>query len=111
MDIEDIKSKIEFYVESKRPADLEIRKKIDIGYTFQSGELEIFELRPRWDNPVMIQRHGVVKAKYIKSKKIWKIYWLRATLKWNGYEPCPEVKTLPEFFKVLDEDKHGCFWG
>jgi len=111
MDIEDIKSKIEFYVESKRPKDAEMRKKIDIGYTFQDNELEIFEASPRWDNPVMIQRRGVAKAKYIKSRNLWKIYWLRASLKWNAYEPCPQVETLPEFFKILDEDKYHCFWG
>jgi len=111
MDIKDIKSKIEFYVESKRPQDPEIRKKVDLGYSFKENVLRIFQIRPDWKNPVIIKEYDYFKARYIKSRDIWKIYWLRATLKWNEYEPCPEVKTIEEVLKVLEEDKHGCFKG
>ncbi|MFC6877508.1 DUF3024 domain-containing protein [Flavobacterium myungsuense] len=32
-------------------------------------------------------------------------------MKWHSYKPHPKVKNLKEFIKVIQEDKHGCFWG
>jgi hypothetical protein len=26
-------------------------------------------------------------------------------------DPRPTVKTLKEFVKIVEEDKHACFWG
>jgi hypothetical protein len=36
---------------------------------------------------------------------------MRANGNWEGYPPQKEVKTIDDFFKILEEDKHACFWG
>lgn len=53
----------------------------------------------------------VVKARYIKSRKIWKLYWLRASGKWEAYEPQREIKETDKMLKIIGEDAYGCFWG
>lgn len=69
------------------------------------------EIRPRWDQPEVILEHAVAKATYVRTVDRWRTFWMRADLKWHGYEPCPEVRALSEFVTVVDEDAYHCFWG
>ena len=105
-----LEKEIKKFIEEIRPT-VEIRDKLDIGYTFIDNSLEIFEVRPQWDNPKTIIHSPIAKTKFIKSKNIWKVYWMRASGKWVLYDPTPVVKTLSEFFIVLKKDKYGAFWG
>lgn len=111
---------IKVFVEKIRPENIEIRKELDIGYTFEKQDLIIYEIRPSmkqdakgefefdFDKKIQIPS---AKAKFIKSKNIWRIYWHRANNKWAAYTPHPEVKELSSFFRIIDEDGYGCFWG
>ncbi len=71
----------------------------------------IYELRPVWNKPKGIQECYVAKATFLKNKNLWRVFWLRADLKWHSYKPNPTIKTLKEFVKLVEEDKYGCFWG
>lgn len=84
------------YEEKRRPAK-EIRSELDIGYSYQNYTVEIFEIRPQWNDRSVMQHHSVAKAKYVKSKNVWRIYWMRANLKWTAYQPEPEVKEINRF--------------
>ncbi len=97
-------------VEAMRPP-VHIRNKVDIGYNFQDYTLELFEIIPRWDKKDELIQSPFAKTKFIKSQGIWKIYWMRASGKWERYEPSPEVKDVSDFFEVVKEDKHACFFG
>ena len=111
MKIVDIQeSKIASFVEKKRPP-VEMRDKLDVGYRFENNVVEIFTIRPRWDNKEEKLESSVAKAKYISSKRVWKVYWMRSNLKWYAYDPRPEVYTLEEFIELIDRDIHHCFWG
>ncbi len=70
-----------------------------------------FEIRPRWDRPELKMEPNISKATFIKAKNHWKVFWQRSDLKWHSYQPKPEVKSLNKFIKLVEEDKHGCFWG
>jgi hypothetical protein len=98
------------YVEKHRPP-VHIRSELDIGYRISDQSLELFEIRPRWDNPSEILEHSFAKTTYIKKSKTWKIYWMRQDLKWHGYEPAPEVTSLEEFLSIVSEDAFACFHG
>ena len=53
-DIIDInESTIKDFIEGLRPVDEEMRKQVDIGYSYHSKVkvAELFEIRPKWDNP------------------------------------------------------------
>jgi len=47
----------------------------------------------------------------MRARKIWKLYWKRADLKWHGYDPHPEAANLAEALRVIDEDAFRCFLG
>jgi len=84
---------------------------LDIGFRIGNQGIAIFEIRPDWNNPSEIMEQPVAKATYVKTQECWKIYWMRADLKWHGYDLLPEVDTLEEFLDVVERDNFGCFWG
>ena len=101
---------IQKFIEKRRPSP-EIRDELDLPYTFENDILEIFQIRSLWNDSSKKITIPVAKSKYIKSRKIWKIFWQRANGKWKAYKPNEEVKDITEFFKILEEDELGCFWG
>jgi hypothetical protein len=108
--IDFIEQQVKTFVESKRPKE-EIRDQLDIGYTYDGRSVEILEIRPQWDDPSIVHKYPIAKGTYIKSKKVWKIYWKRASGKWESYDPQFEVTTIQDFLSVIGQDTHGCFWG
>ena len=98
------------FIERKRPAK-HIRKELDFSFRISAQSFEIFEIRPQWNDPTKTTETPVARATYVKSKNIWKLYWMRADLKWHSYQPFPSSKSLEKILQVIEEDSHGCFWG
>ncbi len=98
------------FVEKRRPPAY-MRNKLDLSFRVQGQSVEIFEIRPMWREPDKKIEEPVAKATYVKTSKIWKVYWQRADLKWHSYKPNPQVKTLEEFLEVVDRDEYACFFG
>ena len=101
---------LENYLDKKRPPE-EMRHELDLAYKIDNQSVIIYEIRPRWDKPEEIIECEAAKITFVRSRKHWKIFWMRADLKWHSYKPKPSVKTIKDFIKVIDEDKYGCFWG
>ena len=97
-------------LERRRPP-AHIRPKLDIGVRVSGQSVEVFEVRPRWDQPQEKMEMPIAKATYVKAKEIWKVFWMRQDLKWHRYGPAPEVASLEEFAQLVHEDKHACFFG
>ena len=106
----DIIEVMENFIDKRRPP-IPIRAKLDIGYRIEDQSVFVFEIRPKWDNPEIIKEHPIAKASFVKAKNHWKIFWMRADLKWHLYTPNPTVNALADFAKSVNEDKHFCFWG
>ena len=104
-------STIKKYVESIRPDSSEIRTQLDFGYSYDKMVTELYEIRPSWNNPEEINNFPFAKIRFYKSRQLWKLYWMRASGKWNLYKPYPESTHLDKIIKVIKEDKHGCFYG
>ena len=98
------------FVEKRRPPP-HIRNELDLGFRVKGQSVEIFEVRPLWSDPKEKIEEPVAKATYVKTQKVWKVYWQRADLKWHRYDPDPEVKTLQEFLRLVDRDEYACFFG
>ena len=98
------------YLEKTRPP-VHIRDKVDVGYQIENQSIEIFEIRPAFRNPELKIKPPIAKTTYVKQAKKWKLYWMRADLKWHRYDPVPEAKSLENVLKVIEEDAHGCFKG
>jgi hypothetical protein len=99
------------YVEGRRPAP-SIRPKLDLGSRVKGQTVEIFEIRPVWRGKAGEKMESpVAKATYVKARRIWRIFWQRADLKWHSYEPVAEVVNLEDFLAVVERDEYGCFYG
>lgn len=99
------------FVEHRRPAP-HIRPQLDLAFRVSGQSVEIFEVRPTWRGaPGETMEHSVAKATYVRSREIWKVFWKRADLKWHAYPPAPQVGTIERFLALVDEDRHGCFFG
>lgn len=98
------------YVEKHSPPG-HVRKQVDLSFRIKGQSIEIFEIRPLWNNPDKKIEEMQAKTTYIKKSKIWKVFWQRADLKWHSYQPVPEVGTLEEFLALVSKDEHHCFKG
>ncbi|HCW76007.1 MAG TPA: hypothetical protein DHU63_05640 [Candidatus Marinimicrobia bacterium] len=108
--LKDIESAGNGFLVIRRPPP-EIRDQVDLAYKIEGQSVFIHEIRAQWRNPDKKIESPVAKATYVETRKHWKIFWMRADLKWHGYDPNPEVTTIADFFKIVHEDKHSCFWG
>lgn len=106
----DVIEAMENFIARKRPPE-HIRSQLDLGYKIEGQSIFIFEIRPQWDNPEVIREHPVAKTTFVKAKNHWKIFWMRADLNWHSYSPEPIVNSVNEFCKLVEEDKHHCFFG
>jgi len=104
-------STLKKYVESLRPENLEIREEVDIGYSYDGKVIILFEIRPDWKDAKKKQQFDFAKIRYYKSRKEWNLYWMRASGKWEIYEPFPESTYLDKIIEIIKEDKHACFFG
>ena len=105
-----IEKVVDAYVQKRRPPP-NIRPELDIGFRVKGQSVELFEIRPVWRRPNEIMEHPVAKATFVKTQAVWKIFWMRADLKWHSYPPVPAVGTVEKFLENVEADPHGCFWG
>ena len=98
------------FMKKRRPPP-EIRKQVDFGYQISGQSVELFEIRPQWDNPEVMLHHPFAKATYVRPRNVWKVFWMMADLKWHAYPPVKEVGQIEQFFAIVDEDANCCFSG
>ncbi|MBL8224709.1 MAG: DUF3024 domain-containing protein [Chromatiales bacterium] len=89
-----------------------LRARVDLGYRVAGQSVEIIETRPRWRGPPgEVMEHGIAKTTFVRSRGTWRVFWMRQNLKWYSYEPAPEVRSIDDFCRVVDQDQFGCFFG
>jgi hypothetical protein len=98
------------FIERRRPP-LCLCKEVDLAFRIKGPSVEIFEIRAHPTQKGRLVEHRIAKATYLKGKRSWKIFWLRADLQWHRYEPCLEVDSFEDFLLIVGEDDHGCFFG
>lgn len=106
----DVIETLENFLARKRPPE-NMRAQLDLDYKIENQSVIIYEVRPRWNNANEKIESPIAKTTWVKSRQKWKIFWMRADLKWHLYQPVPEVKTISEFIQTVNEDTHSCFWG
>ena len=101
---------MENFLDRKRPKE-SIRSKVDLSYTIEKQSVIIFEIRPDWRRPKEIVEIPIAKATYVMTKKMWKVFWKQADMKWHAYTPEPLVPTIRDFTLLVEQDEYYCFWG
>lgn len=98
------------FLEKRRPRP-EIRDQLDFRADISESEVVIMEVRPAYNDKNRKIEHPVAKAKWIGTKKVWRLFWMRADLKWHTYEPGARLKTIGKVLDEVDRDPYGCFFG
>jgi Protein of unknown function (DUF3024) len=99
------------FMAKRRPPE-HLRGKVDLSYRLKGQSLEIFELRPAFQGkPGQMHEHPVAKATFVIKHNHWRVYWMRRDLRWHSYQPAPTASSIESFCKLVDEDRHGCFFG
>lgn len=106
-----VESQLREFIEELRPEDEEVLKRLDFGYSWDGKTATIYEIRPRWNSPGEILHLEFAKFEYVKSRRLWKLYWRRASGNWNIYEPRPEYSTIHEIFDEIMDDSYHVFFG
>jgi hypothetical protein len=96
---------------SKHRPPTHMRDKIREGQRIEKQSVELFYVRPVFEMPGRTVEESISKITYVRTQKVWKIFWQRADLKWHGYPECPEVRSLDEALRVINKDKYHCFFG
>ena len=109
-DMKRIEKAMDAFLAKRRPP-VDIRADLDIGYRISGQSVEILEIRPQWNDRSIVYQHLIAKATYVRTQNHWTVFWMRASLKWQSYEPVPTVASICEFLQVVDADAHGCFFG
>lgn len=103
-----VKKEVTAFVESIRPP-AHIRNELDIVFSINEQTIEIGEKRPPWQgDPGEFSVLTSEKITYVRTQKEWKLYWMRASEKWELYET---ADTLTEALEMVRVDAHGCFFG
>jgi hypothetical protein len=102
---------IEKYFWSKRRPPLELRDKIRERQRFTDQTIDLFFVRPQWRRPEETVDSPIARIRYVRSRKMWQLYWIRGDGKWHRYVPHPDALTLEEALRVVEEDAHCCFFG
>lgn len=106
-----IEIQLRSFIESLRRVDEETRNQLDFGYSCDGQTALLFEIRPQWNDPTKILELPFAKLRFVKSSKIWKLYWMRGSGKWEAYEPLPESTDLHKMLTEIKNDVYGCFFG
>ena len=98
------------FMARRRPPP-QIRDQLDIQYRISGHSVEIFAVRPSWQDRAKKMESPVMKATFVRTKDHWRIFWMRQDLKWHSYQPSPEVATLESVLDIVDRDEFCCFFG
>jgi hypothetical protein len=109
IDRQRIKNEVGGLCSQRTPTHL--KDKLRFEYEIEKQNVLIYEVRPVWNNPKEHTKLPFAKLTYVNSRKIWKLYWKRASGKWVGYEPKDSDKDLGVLVQEINKDPYGCFFG
>jgi len=97
------------FMKERRPP-LHLRDQVDLRYRINQTTLILYEVRPAWDGRGDVIERPFAKLTLIRSRHVWKLYWMRTSGKWQAYEP-DEYRSLIDVLSVVRLDEFGCFFG
>jgi hypothetical protein len=106
----DIESSMAEFMTKRRPPE-EIRDRLDLAWRIEGQSVVIYSIRPLWRDETRKIEEPAAKATYVRTTNRWKIYWMRADMKWHSYPLLPEAVFFDEFLAEVMEDSACCFWG
>ena len=88
-----------------------VRDQVRMIYEIEGHAISLYEERPGWKDPNQWTKYGIAKFRYFRSRREWKLYWMRQDMKWHEYDPgLSTASSLEALAKIVDEDTHGAFF-
>ena len=88
-----------------------VHDKLWMDFRIEGQSIILLEFRPHWQDKSKVVESPVAKTTFIRKTGEWKLYWMRADLKWHVYEPRPTTSSFDEFLDEVDRDEWCCFFG
>jgi len=88
-----------------------LKDKLRLEYCVKGHDVVIFERRPRWDNKSEWTETPIAKIKFIRSADKWRLYWMRADMKWHEYPGLSSSNRLADLVQEIDADPLACSFG
>ena len=85
--------------------------KLRMAYRVNGHDVVVFEVRPDWQDPTRTMEEPIAKFKFVRASGEWRLFWMRADLKWHKYEPFPASSRLEKLVEAVDQDRYCCFFG
>lgn len=90
----------------------EYRSELEFVYEIEGHSVSIYEVRPDWRDPSKKTKMGVARFRYTRTRREWRLYWMRRDLKWHLYDPDVSIsKQLEPLVDVVANDRSGAFFG
>ncbi len=109
LELKQIEQTIGVFCGKRSPRHL--KEKLCLMYGVKGHEVVIVERRPRWDNETEWTETPVAKLKFIRSANKWRLYWMRADMKWHEYPGLSSSNRLNDLVQEIDADPLACFFG
>lgn len=109
VDLKQIEQTIGVFCGKRSPRHL--KEKLRLMYAVKGHEVVIVERRPRWDNQTEWTETPVANLKFIRSARKWRLYWMRADMKWHEYPWLSSSHHLDDLVQEIDADPLACFFG
>lgn len=93
----------------KRPASL--RDRVRLEYRVTRHDVVLYETRPAFRDPSRWIEHGIAKLRFVRTAGEWRLFWQRASLNWQSYEPLASSHDIATLVAEIERDPHGCFFG
>jgi hypothetical protein len=110
-DIAAYTQEVEKHFWSERRPPLHLRNQIREGLRIEGQSIDLFFIRPAFNRPDEFVEEAIARITYIRTRELWRIFWMRADGKWHRYPPCPETGSLKKALQIVRKDDHHCFFG
>jgi hypothetical protein len=95
----------------ERKIPVHVHHQVWMGFRIEGQSITLIEYRVHWKDRTKTTEHPIAKTTYNRKTEEWRLYWMRADLKWHGYQPCPSTDTFEGFLEEVDRDEWACFFG
>lgn len=95
----------------RRRSPREFADQLRVVYDVDGHSVTIYEERPAWDDPSEWLHSPAARLRFFRSRGEWRLYWMRADMKWHAYDPDEMPADLASLVAVVDEDKYCAFFG
>ncbi len=80
-------------------------------YEVEGHVVSVYEERLPWRGDGDWTRSGIARFRFVRSKGVWRLYWMRSDLRWYLYETDEMPSDLDALVAIVEADEFGAFFG